>query len=516
MGYIKEMRKKWAKRLGMALAAVCFAILFAMTPAGEVLAETEGTVTASSANIRSSADTGSKAVASVLKGAKLSIIEETTGTDGKVWYKVWVDANTTGYIRSDLVSKTGSSSSGSSSSGSSSSGSTTSGSGTTLNTNVTVSTDGVEQVQPVSSSVTKDQVRVRADSSTSSSIVTTVKRDVVLTVSGTKAGSSGETWYLVSFMVDGTNVTGYIRSDYVTLNGELMPPADTPADTPTDPDTPADTTPDEPVTEYKDYDTVLENGVWRLVDNNAGNSYPITALIEGSEKNANALEKAQKKLSGQTAVIVILAILLVVLALGLTLLIFKLRDLMEEDGLDIKSLFGIQSSSYGPGRNVRSAGSATRRPVPRPSSGTGTRPAGSRPAGERPASQRPAGERPTGQRPVSGSAGTRPAGSRPVSGQPGERPAGQRPAAQRPAGERPVAQRPAGERPVAQRPAGERPVAQRPAGERPVGERPTAARPVSDSTGAKPAGTRPAPKNFMTDDDEFEFEFLNWDGEEDN
>ena len=64
---------------------------------------------------------------------------------------------------------------------------------------------------------------------------------------------------------------------------------------------------------------------------------------------------------------------------------------------------------------------------------------------------------------------------------------------------------PQGGRPTA--PQSERPA---PQGGRPVA-RPT--KPVPQSEGNQNPGWKS--KNFMSDDDEFEFEFLNWDGDED-
>ncbi len=576
MGY--EKKTKYGNRMWLVLSALLCAFMLAVLPAKTVHAEKQVTVTASSANIRSSADAGSTAVASVLKGAKLSVIEETTGTDGKTWYKVWVDANTTGYIRADLA--------GGSSTTTGNTTTTTTTTTPTVNTNVTVNTDGVQAVQPVSASVTKDQVRVRADSSTSSSIVTTVKKDVVLTVSGTKAGSSSDTWYLVSFMAEGTstNVTGYIRSDYIKLNGELTEP-EQPSTEPTTPDPPTEPDVEEPVVETKTYDTVYENNAWYLVNNDEGKSYPIDQLITGAEKNADALVKAQKKLSGQTGALVVLAILLVLLALGITLLIFRVKDLLEETGEDLVSfLLGRDSGNnrmMGASRPVtrrpESRGAERARPTgtrPAGTSASGARPAGTRPtgasaSGAHPSGNRPTGERPAGTRPAGTSAtGTRPSGARPAGTRPagtsatGTRPMNTRPAGTpasgaRPSGERPMGTRPAGTSASGARPSGERPMGTRPAGTsasgaRPSGERPMGTRPAGTAaTGARPAGERPVrpgerpasseerverqarsdvenrnlernnadskawkSKNFMTDDDEFEFEFLNWDGEE--
>ena len=556
MGY--EKKTKYGNRMWLVLSALLCAFMLAALPAKTVHAEKQVTVTASSANIRSSADAGSTAVASVLKGAKLSVIEETTGTDGKTWYKVWVDANTTGYIRADLA--------GGSSTTTGNTTTTTTTTTPTVNTNVTVNTDGVQAVQPVSASVTKDQVRVRADSSTSSSIVTTVKKDVVLTVSGTKAGSSSDTWYLVSFMAEGTstNVTGYIRSDYIKLNGELTEP-EQPSTEPTTPDTPTEPDVEEPVVETKTYDTVYENNAWYLVNNDEGKSYPIDQLITGAEKNADALVKAQKKLSGQTGALVVLAILLVLLALGITLLIFRVKDLLEETGEDLVSfLLGRDSGNnrmMGASRPVtrrpESRGAERERPTgtrPAGTSASGARPAGTRPtgasaSGARPSGTRPAGERPAGARPAGTSAtGARPSGTRPAgTSAMGARPSGERPMGTRPAGTSATGARPSGERPMGTRPAGTSATGARPSGERPMGTRPAG----TSVTGARPAGERPVrpgerpasseerverqarrdvenrnlernnadskawkSKNFMTDDDEFEFEFLNWDGEE--
>ena len=104
----------------------------------------------------------------------------------------------------------------------------------------------------------------------------------------------------------------------------------------------------------------------------------------------------------------------------------------------------------------------------------GAKATGSRPAGA-PAGSRPAGAQ--GARPAGAATGSRPAGTQ------GTRPAGA-PAGSRPAGTQ-------GTRPAA------------PQENRPAGAQQTAKKPGWQS------------KNFMADDDdEFEFEFLNYDGEE--
>lgn len=503
MGYINEkIRKRF-----MIISGFCCVLMMVFALSMDALAA-EGVVQASSANIRSSADPGSTILASVLKGDKLTIKEQATGTDGTTWYKVFIDGNTLGYVRSDLLSTTDQVPV-----------STTTTTTTTatpditadnnhdnigLNTNVTVNTEGVSSVQPVSGSVIKDQVRVRADSTTSAGIVATIKKDVVFTVNGTKTNGSNEIWYQVNYVVNGTDVTGYIRSDFVTLTGDLLPVEETPVEAP---ETSEGTAPVEEVEESKDFETRQEDDVWYLVDNVASAKYQISKLITTAQQNATDLISAQKKISKQNIIIIVLTIILVVMALGITLLIFKLKDLMDNDGFDSRDALP---------RRPRPTGNSSGKPM--------TRQTQSRPSQVQ--------RRPDGTRPVQQANGQRPAGSRPVSGQgkPIQRPDGSRPA-QNGNGPRPTqngnGSRPAGSQPVSgqkkpvQRPDGTRPVhtgaAVRPSGDTSAQQIESQAKAHMESRNLEKDSTDPQTwksKNFIADDDEFEFEFLNWDGDE--
>ncbi len=494
MEYFRKKCKKWGKHVFAAAAMFLCAAVLVLVPAKDVFAQATGTVTASSANIRESADAGSTAIASVKKGNTLTITEQVTGADGKVWYKVFVDADTMGYVRSDLVTKgEGTVVDKTEETTTATTPSTNTNSTPKVDTSVAVNMDGVEPVQPVGASVTKDNVRVRADSSTNSDIVTTVKKDVAFIVQGTKENGN-ETWYQVNFNVNGAEVNGYIRSDFVDLDGELLPVVDTP---PVE-EEPEVIEPEPVVVENADYKVSEQDGVWYLVDNTGEEAcqYKITALITEAEKNANELAKVQKKVSKQTGVIVFMAILLVVLILGITLLVFKLKDLMEDEGFDRDA------------RNVRSRAN------------TGNRPQGSRPAGTRPAGA-PQGSRPAGTRPAGAPQGSRPAGARPAGAPQGSRPAGTRPAGA-PQGSRPAGTRPAGTAAPKTPATAESALSRSDNSVMPVnGEEKIASQTRNnmeartlEKENAKPATWQS--KNFMAEDDEFEFEFLNWDGEEEN
>ena len=506
----------------LALVLVLGAGLFSENLAIVSHAESAAKVTASSAKIRKSADSSSEVIGSAAKDKTISIKSQTKGADGYTWYEVYVDANTLGYIRSDLVSITDGSTPASSSGSSTSSSTTTTTSNNTATPVPAVNETPVEvsAVEPLSATVTGGQsVRVRSNASTTSQIVTTAENGMALTVTGQATGTDGNTWYQVTFISNSVEVTGFIRSDYVALSGELQAPAEEqPAEEqPTD-EQPAEDT----QTTSKDWDTQLQGDAWYLLDMAGQKQYKIDDLFNSLNQIAEIntqFEANQKKISSQKAVIIVLVILLVVAAAVVTLLIFKIKDMndasyfsdVEEETVRRRKVDRPQSGRSQGGRPVpggRSASQGTRprstqkvmqevgedrKPASRPMGQTG-RPAGRpMPQGERPVGQAGRTVKPGEGRPVS-------QGSRPVS------PQAARPAA--PQGSRPAA--PQGGRPTA--PQSGRPVPQtgRPAPQvdRPAG-RP--ARPAQNEGNQDPGWKS---KNFMSDDDEFEFEFLNWDGDE--
>ena len=504
----------------LALVLVLGAGLFAGDLAIVSHAESAAKVTASSAKIRKSADSSSEVIGSAAKDKTISIKSQTKGADGYTWYEVYVDANTLGYIRSDLVSITDGSTP------SSSSGTTTTTTTTTATPAPVVNETPVEvtAVEPLSATVTGGQsVRVRSNASTTSQIVTTAENGMALTVTGQATGTDGKTWYQISFISNSVEVTGFIRSDYVALSGELQAPAEEqPAE-----EQPAEEQPAEDTqTTSKDWDTQLQGDAWYLLDMVGQKQYKIDDLFNSlnqiTEINAQ-YETNQKKIGSQKAVIIILVILLVAAVAAVTLLIFKIKDMN-----DASYFSGVEEET------------ARRRRVDRPQGGRpqNGRPApqGGRPQGGRPATQ---GGRPQGGRPAT--QGGRSQGSQKVMHEVGDerrpvsKPAGQgvrpntRPV---PQGERPVGQtvRPAAPQEGRPVPQGSRPVA--PGQGRPAPQGGKTAAPQAGRTTAPQEG-RPAPrptkpvaksdgnqdpgwksKNFMSDDDEFEFEFLNWDGDE--
>ena len=489
-----------------ALVLVLGAGLFAENLAFVSHAESAAKVTASSAKIRKSADSSSEVIGSAAKDKTISIKSQTKGADGYTWYEVYVDANTLGYIRSDLVSITDGSTPPSSS--------TTTTTTTTTTKKTTAKTTAkksaatpapavnetpvdVTAVEPVSATVTGGQsVRVRSNASTTSQIVTTAENGMALTVTGQATGTDGNTWYQVNFIANNTEVTGFIRSDYVALSGELQAPStEQPAEEQPSEEQPAEDT----QTTSKDWDTQLQGDAWYLLDMVGQKQYKIDDLFSSidqiTEINAQ-FETNQKKITSQKVVIIILVILLVAAAAAVTLLIFKIKDMTDAADFSDAEEAALRRRRVDRPQTGRGQGG---RPAPQ----GGRTQGGQKVMHEVGAERRPAGK-PAGQ------------GGRPVQGQ---RPAGQqaRPATQGARPTAPQAGRPApqGTRPAAPQTGRSAPQGTRPAAPQTGRSAPQVDRPVKPAqNNGNPQDPGWKSKNFMSDDDEFEFEFLNWDGDE--
>ncbi len=221
---MKENKRNWIKHI-FALLLFCITLNVGMIS----FADGQGTVKVPSAVIRASADGGSERIGSVKQGKTVDIAGQTTGTDGKVWYQVYVDSNTKGYIRGDLLDVKDASAintiQGSASSSSSSNSSTTT----------------ATPVDAKKVTVKDNGRRIRSGASTNHGIVATVNKGMVLTVTGEAQGSDGK-WYQVSFNHNDKEVTGFIRADLVTTDNV---PADTATSEITGEQNPGEETPPE-------------------------------------------------------------------------------------------------------------------------------------------------------------------------------------------------------------------------------------------------------------------------------
>lgn len=492
--------------LAMVLAIGIFAAGFWVTSLTGYAAGQAKVTAPNGAKIRQDADTASTMVGGAEKDKVLTVLGQKQGADGYTWYQVQVNDTTTGYVRADLVEVSGD-----------------------------VPADGagggeeepappanVSQVNPIGATVTGESGEIRDTASLAGQVLGTVPGGTEVTITGYLTDAEGATWFQVNYSSGETQVNGFMLQDACTPSGDLTPLGQEPA--PTTPPEP------EPEPEPARYEIVQKDGKWLLVDNeeNPGKGLPIQELMEGYDKNAQMYRDSEANVKKQKIIIIVLVFLLVAAVAGIAFLVFKIRDTMdsqyfnevENETLRRKNASGDTGKhrtamhTVGPKEQQARGGSARPAGSQRPAGAADQRtaaPAGQRSAGadQRTGSvqgQRPSAARSTAARPSGSAQSTRPAGgmqgTRPSGSAQGARPTG---AVQ---GSRPAA-RPSGSA-QGTRPAGHPSGSVQ--GQRPVGaqgRRPEGA-PVRPPQGARP-GQKAQPKNFLSDEDEFEFEFLNYD-----
>lgn len=562
----KACREALVLRGVLALVMALFMVLcvngFAMT--GRAAAT--GTVTASSVKIRKEAGTNSEMIGSAAQGDTLTINSEVQGSDGNIWYQVVVDANTIGYIRSDLMQK--------------------SGEVDTPNTSLTINPSvEVTNVQPVSATVAGGApVRVRTDASTDGQLITTVENGAAITVNGSANGADGYVWYLVAFNANNTEIQGFIRSDFVTLSGDLIPVENGEGEGG------GTQEPSQPAQQPSNasYEVVQkEDGSYYLNDNVKGQEWELPKLLDSYETMSTTFLSNKKTVKTQKIVIIILVVLVIVAVLAATMLYFKVRDISDEAYFTAVEKETIRERNSmkkpdprAPGRKVMQTvgtqeGQPARQAAGRSQNAAGTRPQSKPSAGQGKVNgnvqNRTAGTSQSRQ-PVSASGQTRqaaplgnqsaggqgrttagqsrqsaPVGSKSMSGQSGNsqvRGAGQAAGQSRtaaPAGGQPrqssamegqtMSNQNMGSQTRSSNAAGTQTRTAQPAGSQtrssvsaagaqgqarqaaPSGVQPRTAQPRQ--TEAPKSGRSGQTRNMVSDDDdEFEFEFLNWDGED--
>lgn len=327
--------------------AVLSMLIFVVTPV-YTMAYTQavGIVSADAAKVRKEPSTSSDIVAGLLKGSTVTVTDEVTDSAGMMWYKVSVD-NGSGYIRSDLLIKAATSTG------------TTTSTTTATGTNSSPAPTTATPIAETKAYVNFESARVRQGASTNHEIVGSVTENTSVTITGEANGSDGKKWYQIKYNNQaGREVTGFIRSDLLTI-GEA-PVAETPAET----ETPAEETetveteeeategeieedmmeePEETpevvvpeVTEKPDYEMVFtanNEGVeeWYLYDNINGTRQTLAGLMAAAEAGTTQSQADTDQLSTQKIIIIVLAVVVAILAIVVTLLLFKIKDLYDED-----------------------------------------------------------------------------------------------------------------------------------------------------------------------------------------
>ena len=291
------------------------------------LADSTGTVTAGSAKIREKADTNSGVVGSAVYGNTVTIKGEVQDSSGTLWYEVTVDGDKTGYIRSDLVDKQGGDTGTSQTASNDMDGQDTAQSDAP---GAMIAPDDVMDAQYAT--VSAATINVRKTPSANDGAVDQLARDTQVIVSGQSGGSDGKVWYYVIFTgSDGTEKSGYIRSDLLSL-GDMVPVPEEETPEPQEPE------PEPEVPVNDDYALKYEaskegTNEWYLYDYTGGTSlkYPVDELMEATKVRSENDAADAKTLVMQRIVIVVLIVLLVILIVVVVIMALKLRDVYYED-----------------------------------------------------------------------------------------------------------------------------------------------------------------------------------------
>ena len=329
-----------AKQMGRTLAVLAAAVILVWCDPIVSRAEAPGTVLPKTVNIRKQPDQGSEAIGSSSAGKEVSIRGKVEAS-GVTWYQVYVDANTLGYVRADMIEAgegdipTVSVEADTSDAGADADSSQTD-SAETDNAAAVPSGSGTgAQVQAQEEmafqyATTNITARVRPDPSTSGNPVESLAPGKQVVVSGKSEGSDGKTWYFVNFTgANGSEKTGYIRSDLLDL-GDLLPVEEEPEP---EPDVEAAAPESAP---RNDYELKIETNsegeeVWFLYNNISGDKMAVELLWDSTGSQSVDDEKDTDAIVKQRIVIVVLGVLLAALAVAVIIMAFKLRDAYYED-----------------------------------------------------------------------------------------------------------------------------------------------------------------------------------------
>lgn len=454
---MKKIQKK-IKLLSFILATGL--VLSGVMLQAEAYIQKSGTVNAA-VSLRQNADASSSQLMELSGGQEIKINNELSASDGTVWYQALV-GTTIGYVPADMVTVTEDDAAGAGS-----------GSSEPLGGNTTSTTQTVTKTRRTGKVSTANAVRVRPDASTANAQVASLNSGDTFEVLEDTQGTDGYVWHKIKFVQEGIELEGYVRSDLVTVTEETYEEQITVEEPVTVPSEPEQSAPYSITSQSNAEGTT----VWYLKDNADGSVTDIAALLAPKEEESGG---------GVSKVVVVVLLIFFITALAAAAFFYmKWRD--AEDfitELREKQARGRRQ----PAQTTRTAPAKQPVPVSQPAGKQQPANTQAKPVVSKPAMSRPAGD-----------PAAKPVTSKPV-GQPAGSPVG------RPAGQ------PAG-KPIGQ------PIGQKLSQTEP--EQLPKASDIVKTTKKEIQNKEMIPvksqskgwksKNFLTDDDDLEFDFLEMD-----
>lgn len=187
-------------------------------------------------------------------------------------------------------------------------------------------------MDPQYAAVSANSINVRATPSANESAVGKLTKDAEVIVSGQSDGSDGKVWYYVTYTDnDGAEKSGYIRSDLLSL-GDMVPVPE--EETPE----PQENAPEPEESHNNDYELTHEpnddgTDEWYLLDYTGGTGikYSVDQLMEATKERSENDAADAKTLVRQRIVIIVLIVLIVILIVAVVIMALKLRDVYYED-----------------------------------------------------------------------------------------------------------------------------------------------------------------------------------------
>ncbi|WP_029231602.1 SH3 domain-containing protein [Butyrivibrio sp. VCB2006] len=322
------MNKLGKKIAGIVLAVGVALTVFAGTSVSTyAYTQTTGKVTSDNVKVRDSASTTAKQVSSLKNGDTIDIVDEATDASGYVWYKIRVNKSEYGYVRSDLVSKAG---------GSSSTSTTT----TSTSDTASLPETSVTATEQKTATITSESVNVRKGAGTSYDSVGKVAKGDTVTIVGEATGTDNKTWYKITF---GDGKEGFVRNDLLEVSeaapventegaegGEAVEGGENPEGEVAE----GGEEPQQPVVDQNQGDGKYSlmyitgedgNSTWYLYDNEGGYRVIVDELISAAQ-SAEAVNKLRKQASNFKKIAIILGVLAAILVGAVVVLVLKLRD----------------------------------------------------------------------------------------------------------------------------------------------------------------------------------------------
>ena len=358
------MNKKLGNKivtLGLSLV-VAASVFVGASVSALAYTQTTGKVTSDNVKVRSSASTTASQVSSLKKGDTIDIVDQSTDASGYVWYKIFVNKSEYGYVRSDLVTKSGDSAPKTATS----TGTSTQAENKAPAADLPATT--VTATEQRTATVTSESVNVRGGAGTAYDSVGKVTKGETVTITGEATDKDGKTWYQVTFGASGK--TGFVRSDLVSVSEAAAPAEGGDAEAPVEggegenteateggegeggeSEQSGATASDVGDGTYSLVYTADEEGTntWYLYDNVEGYRVKVKKLIEAAQ-STEAVSKLVSTNKKYKTIVAILSIVAAALAVAVVLLVLKLRDSMYYEEEDEEEEYDRYSTRKRPAR----------------------------------------------------------------------------------------------------------------------------------------------------------------------